>query len=311
MEVDRFIEERKGAWEELGRLLDAAEKRGLQWLKGEDLKTLGRLYRQAASDLALAQTSAGDPDIVRFLNDLVARAHGQIYRTKRSRLHEIGTFYLKTFPSLFRETLPSTLTAFSTFLFPALLGFLQASLDPPFTDFFVPPPLKESLEQGELWVYSINTIKPLATSTIMTNNLSVTFVAFAFGITFGVGTLYLMVLNGVLLGVTAALVARYGRGLEFWAFVLPHGVLELSAIFIAGGAGFLLASALLFPGDLTRRDTLVLKGHQAIRLILGCIPLLIVAGVMEGFVSPSSLPPPAKLALASSLALLLFLYLSH
>jgi len=152
------------------------------------------------------------------------------------------------------------------------------------------------------------TIKPLASSFIMTNNLTVSFTTFALGITAGLGTIWMLALNGLLFGVVNAACWQVGMSQQLLSFVAPHGVLELPAIFIAGGGGLLLAKGLLFPGNLPRKASLVLEGGRAVRLVLGIIPLLIVAGTIEGFVSPSDLPVALKYTLAAGLFGLLLLF---
>jgi uncharacterized membrane protein SpoIIM required for sporulation len=144
----------------------------------------------------------------------------------------------------------------------------------------------------------------------MTNNLSVSFMAFAMGITAGLGTIYMMFFNGVLIGTIGAACWQAGLSLGLWSFVAPHGVLELPAIFIAGGAGLLLAKGLLFPGLLPRRDSLAQAAQVAVRLVLGIVPVLVVAGVIEGFISPSHIPPGLKFLLAGAIASLFTLYLT-
>ena len=143
----------------------------------------------------------------------------------------------------------------------------------------------------------------------MTNNISVSFLAFALGMTFGLGTTYIMAFNGLLVGTLAALCHMNGLDVAFWSFVLPHGVIELTAIFIAGGGGLLLATALVAPGDLPLKDALIHRGREAGRLICGCVPLLVVAGIIEGFFSPAHIPAVFKFFLAGLLFILLLLYL--
>jgi uncharacterized membrane protein SpoIIM required for sporulation len=145
------------------------------------------------------------------------------------------------------------------------------------------------------------TIKPLAASGIMTNNLAVCFATFALGITAGIGTIRLMVTNGMLIGVIGAATWQAGMALQLWSFVAAHGVLELPAIFISGGAGLEIARGMLFPGLLPRRESLALAGGRAARLMIGIMPILIVAGVIEGFVSPSGIAAPLKFLLAAVL----------
>jgi uncharacterized membrane protein SpoIIM required for sporulation len=169
--------------------------------------------------------------------------------------------------------------------------------------------MMETIEQRRMWTDSVVTIKPLASSAIMTNNLTVAFTAFAMGITAGLGTIWMMIVNGLLIGVIGAATWRAGMALQLWSFVAPHGVLELPAIFIAGGAGLEIARGLLFPGLLSRRDSLARAGGRATQLLLGTIPLLVIAGVIEGFFSPSGAPVAMKFVLATVLFLALLSYL--
>jgi len=161
-----------------------------------------------------------------------------------------------------------------------------------------------AIEHQKMWTGSLLTMKPLASSAVMTNNLTVTFAAFAYGIVFGLGTFYLLALNGLLFGTVAAACGRAGLSQALWSFVLPHGVLELTAVFIAGGGGLMLGHALIAPGEWSRRDALVANGRRAVQLILGCIPMLVVAGVIEGFVSPLAWAPRWKFLFASLAAIL-------
>jgi uncharacterized membrane protein SpoIIM required for sporulation len=181
--------------------------------------------------------------------------------------------------------------------------------DDSFAPLIVSPAILRMVEEGKVWFDSILAIRPLASSMIMTNNISVTFTAFAFGIFCGLGTVYVLAFNGLMVGTLAALCHIHGLDVPFWSFVLPHGVIELTAIWIAGGAGLLLGSGLVAPGDLPRRDALVRRGRRSIELILGCVPLLVVAGVVEGFVSPSHVPAGLKFATALVLLILLLFYL--
>jgi uncharacterized membrane protein SpoIIM required for sporulation len=218
-------------------------------------------------------------------------------------------FLRTTFPQTFRATASWTLAALAIFLLGCIYGFAAGLIDDTFIPLVAPPHLIQQVEGGKVWFESILAVRPLASSTIMTNNISVTFLAFALGITFGLGTVYIMAFNGVLLGTLAALCHLHGLSVDFWSFVVPHGVIELTAIFIAGGGGLLLGSALTVPGDLSRKEALIQRGRKAVQLILGCVPLLIFAGVVEGFFSPAHLPPWIKFLTAGLLFVLLLCYL--
>jgi len=167
----------------------------------------------------------------------------------------------------------------------------------------------DAIEHHRMWTHSIVGIKPLATSAIMTNNISVGFTTFALGITAGLGTIYMMAFNGLLIGVVGMACRLSGMSLQLWSFVAPHGVLELPAIFIAGASGFRVAQGLLFPGFLPRSASLAQAGSEAVQLLLGTLPMLVVAGVLEGFVSPTGVPVAWKFTIAASLFVLLVCYL--
>ena len=171
------------------------------------------------------------------------------------------------------------------------------------------PKMVETIDRHEMWTHSIVGIKPVASSAIMTNNISVGFTTFALGITAGLGTIYMMAFNGLLIGVIGMACWLSGMSLQLWSFVAPHGVLELPAIFIAGGAGLRIAQGLLFPSTLPRRESLSRAGTEAVQLLLGTVPILIIAGLIEAFVSPTGLPIPLKFAMAAALFVLLNAYL--
>jgi uncharacterized membrane protein SpoIIM required for sporulation len=173
---------------------------------------------------------------------------------------------------------------------------------------FLGPQMVATIERHEMWTHSILSIKPQASSSIMTNNLSVAFITFALGISAGIGTLYMLFFNGLMLGVIGAACWFSDMSIPLWSFVAPHGVLELPAIFIAGGAGLRLAQALLFPGVRSRRDALALGGSEAVKLLLGVIPMLIVAGLLEAFFSPSTAPVFLKFTAAAVLFALFAAY---
>jgi uncharacterized membrane protein SpoIIM required for sporulation len=307
----RWLAKRKPYWDRLEVIIKKAGRRGLGALAHSELQELGLLYRQTAADLASVREDPLSQPWAGFLNQLLARAHNLIYMGRPARPGGILGFYRVDFPRIFRQTWSYTALAFMLFLAGALAGFFTGLADPSFQRFFLGPEMSNTIDRREMWTHSVLTIKPLASSAIMTNNLSVSFTMFAVGIIGGLGTVYLLVMNGVLMGVIGAACWQAGMSLQLWSFVAPHGVLELPSVFIAGGGGLLLARGLLFPGELPRRESLTLYGGQGVRLALGIIPLLLVAGVLEGFFSPSYLPVAAKFACAAAGGGLLLLYLTQ
>jgi len=297
----------------LETIVQSLERGQVKGLTAADLLDVGRLYREATADLARLQSMRSrdlpPSEMEVYLNRLVARGYGQVYRNPPPRWGSFWHYLRFTLPAVFRETAPWTLFAFLTFFLGFLYGLGAALVDSAFVPLVVPPHLIEKVEEGKVWFDSILAVRPLASSMIMTNNISVSFLAFAFGMTFGLGTLYLMVFNGLMLGAVAGLCHTHNLDIPFWSFVLPHGVIELTAIFMAGGAGFLLATALLAPGDLPRKQALTGRARQAGRLVLGCVPLLVVAGIVEGFFSPALIPAGVKFTMAAVLFALLTAYL--
>jgi uncharacterized membrane protein SpoIIM required for sporulation len=310
---NRWLEKRRRHWTRLEELVAASGRRGISSLSGAELQELALLYRQTASDLSSVREDPTGKQISFYLNRLLGRAHNLIYMGRKARAKGIWIFFRDTYPAIFRETFPDTFAAFVIFLAAAAAGFLLGFTDPSFNRYFLGPAMMDSIEHHKMWTESIVTIKPLAASGIMTNNLSVSLTTFALGITAGIGTVYMMIVNGLLFGVVNVACWQAGGGmfLKLWSFVAAHGVLELPAIFIAAGAGFGIARGLLFPGTLPRKESLARAGARSVRLVVGVIPMLVIAGTIEGFVSPSNLHFTVKFLLAGALFVLFVLYVTR
>lgn len=308
---DRWLQKRQPYWKRLEEIIAQSDSLRVRAQSFHDLQELGLLYRQAAADLATAREDPAGERLSVYLNQLLGRAHNLIYSGQRQRSSGIRQFYSRVFPQTFRATFNYTFAAFVIFIGAAAAGFLAALGDPAFQRFFLGGPMSDTIARRKMWTESMVTIQPLASSAIMTNNLTVSFTTFALGITGGLGTIYMLATNGLLMGVISAACWQAGMGGSLAEFVAPHGVLELPAIFIAGGGGLLMGRALLFPGPLSRYDALVHYGGLGVRLALGIIPILVVAGIIEGFLSPSPVSPAVKFICAIASGGLLVLYLSR
>jgi len=295
----QWIEKRRAHWERLEKLTGRAAH-GLSALNHSELQELGLLYRQTASDLAAALEDAAGGHLAVYLNQLLGRSHNILYTGRRRSASGILAFYSETYPRVFRENLPQTLLAVAIFAFAMVAGWAVTIHDPGFAHRLLGPEMMETIDRREMWTHSMLTVQPLAASSITTNNLTVAFTTYALGITV-VGTIWMMLLNGLLMGVVGAATWHAGMAGLLWSFVAPHGVLELPAIFIAGGAGLEIARGLLFPGLLPRRDALAQAGGRASKLVLGSIPLLLFAGSIEAFFSPTAVPVALKYTLAAVL----------
>jgi uncharacterized membrane protein SpoIIM required for sporulation len=287
------------------------ERRGLKSLKTSDIRQMASLYRSVSADLARAQTQTVGSILTRELQTLTSRAYSQIYRGAAQRPWRGGwEFYRWEFPSTLRRCWGYIATAASIFLVGGLIGWWFAWSDPNFLPLVIPERiLSQVRDRQELWMGSILGVEPLASSQITVNNLAVAFTAVAGGITAGFYTVFILFNNGLHIGAIAALVAQHGLAFPFWGFVFPHGALELPAIAIAGGAGLLLGRAILLPQPLSRADALKTQAQQAAQLVYGLIPMLLVAGILEGFLSPNpQVPTLVKYAIGSGILALLACY---
>ena len=314
MNIQRWIARREPNWKRLNRLLIRVEKKGIKSLDASEIKELASLYRSVSADLARAQTNQVGPTLIGDLQRLTSRSYSQIYQGyRRQEWQAIVQFTRQGFPNIVQQTWGYTAIATTIFLLGAIAAWWYAWQDPVFVSLMVPQELITMVrDKQELWMGSILGIEPLASSNIMINNISVAFNAVAGGITAGILTVYILLFNGLHLAAVAAVVGQNNLAYPFWAFVFPHGSLELPAIFLAGGAGLLIARAVLFPGRYRRADAIKYYGSQAAQLVFGIIPMLIIAGIIEGFFSPSPLVPDAfKYLVGLVLFTLLIFYCSR
>ena len=246
MNIDQFVSERKKEWEHLDRIVKKIRPGQASKLTRTELWDLGRLYSAAVSDLSLLKASplAADPNnqLISYLNALVIRVHGSIYAKPPFRWSSITEFVTQGFPQVFWQSRYYLAISTAIFVVSALAAFFLSLREPGFIELLVPEHIISTVEKGEVWFKGLFGMAPMASSSLMTHNISVTFLTFAAGLSFGTGTVYLLAFNGLLLGTIAALCYTHHISLEFWSFVIPHGSVELTAIFIAGAGGLILAA---------------------------------------------------------------------
>ncbi len=322
MNIQRWVARREASWRQLDDLLKQAEKKGLTTLSTEDIKTMASLYRSVSADLARARTHEVGETLIQDLQLLTSRSYSQIYQgSKRQDWRAVVDFYRYGFPAVVQQSWAYIAIATLLFVGSGLIAWWYAWHDPTFMSLVLGPGfVNEVQESEELWTVSILGREPIASSAIMVNNMTVALKAIFGGVGYfvptvpivtppGVFTVFLLVFNGLMIGSVATLVAQTNLAYDLWAFVFPHGSLELPAIFFAGGAGLLLARAILFPGKYRRMAALQVYGRQAAQLVYGIIPMLFIAGVIEGFFSPSPLiPSPVKYLIGSVLFAMLVTY---
>ncbi len=302
-------------WNELSQLVDRAHQRGVKSLPTGEVKRLCRLYRQVIVDLSHARTGQEDPELVRYLNTLAARAHGQVYGAERVDIRPVFGFVTSGFPRLVRTHARPILVAVFLFVLTSLASFLAVVRDPQTAYSLYDEHVvefenirlerKESEYRGN-FTFSVSE-SPLVAVLIIGNNIWGAIMAFGLGALCCVPGLLLLAYNGRMLGTLAGLVWNRSYSLDFWGLILTHGVLELTAICIAAGAGFHLGWSVIAPGRLTRRAALRRARPAAFGLLAGTALMLVVAGVIEAYVTPH-FSASVRWSVAAGSALFLVLY---
>lgn len=303
MELDRYIASRQPTWLKLEGYLRRVAEGGFGGFSSDELRAVGVLYRQASSDLIYTQTVLQNAELADYLNQIVAAAYGLIYQKSRFSWGAAWRFVAHDFPDLCRRHLRMILLSAAMTLLGLLVGAAAVLADPTAFTYIVPSDYHKlygekpddlraerfgNVDAGEAAAFS---------SMIYTNNIRVSFLAFGLGVTYGYFTFVMLFYNGALLGAIAANFHRWDMNLDFWALIIPHGAIEISCIFVAGGAGLMLGRALIRPGRRTRGQALAAAAKEATLIALGVAPWLFLAGLVEGFVTPLAfLDPWAKVA---------------
>ncbi len=282
-------------------------------LDPEEVSELGTLYRWVTSDLAFATARAYNPTLVAYLNRLTARAHATVYAGgSEGGFQRVLRFYARTFPGEVKNSRWPILLSITLFLGSAALAYYLIHQQPLNAYVLLPAELIAPIHKG---LHASNFVpmekaigSPTMSAFIMQNNIRLAFFAFAGGVTLGIVTVYVLLFNGLMLGGTAALYVDAGFGRDFWATIAPHGIIELTAVQIAAGAGLLLAAGVLAPGRIRRRDALKRNAKRAGVLIIGVASMLVVAAMIEGFFSPQNYSESVRLAFGGLTAIAMILY---
>jgi uncharacterized membrane protein SpoIIM required for sporulation len=310
VDLDSYIQAHRPEWSRLEQATSAGN-RSLGGRSGDDITETVRLYLRASSHLAEVQTRYHDPALERYLNGLVARANGAIYGTTAASGRSFVRFFVTRYRAVFRRTLPfiaviailMTIVVLATDLWVATSREAQAGL--------LPGASRQAMRDAG-GAGGVDGLGSAALSAlIFQNNVQVAFLAFALGITFGIGTIWVITTNAVFIGLLAGAFQAAGQGWTFWSLVLPHGFLELTAICIAGGAGLRMGWSMIDPGDRPRVTALGEEARDAVLLTVGVIPAFAVAAVIEGFVTGHTGAPLVEVLIGAAvmvayLAFLLF-----
>ncbi len=315
------VAEGRPRWERFSGELTATRRRGLHSLTEDEVTAFVESYREVATDLARLRTAdrGRGGDAVFMLSRLVSAGHNLLYRRPSQGLERVGRFIAYDVPREIRRSWRHVAVATALVFVPAFGTIYAIVREPALAARMLPPGMIARAEDGQRrgntgadYLPNGEDRKGSALSAfLMTNNIRVSIVAFAGGITAGVLTVWALVFNGIAaLGAGVGLYVTKGIGGQILGFVAAHGVLELSAICISGAAGLLLATAMLMPGDRTRREALATNGVRSLHLVACVVMFLIMAGIIEGNISPSKLPDSAKYATSLITAIFIVWYVS-
>jgi len=316
--AERFVARKRSQWEAFHAVATRVERTGVGALPPGEIPAFAARYREIAADLARARTYGVDPRVVEYLERLVAAGHNALYRSRgRARL-PLGRYLLQDFPAAVVQSWRFVVVAFLLFAVPAGVGYVMLRDQPALADELASPVMvsraeeaAEEMAAGRGYAQAPGEDRPEIAAFIISNNIWVCFQAFVGGLMVGIFTTFALLFNGLMIGTAYGVFANYHAGMYLTTFIAPHGVLELTAIFISGGAAFRLARALIAPGDRTRRDALVVEGIIAARMIGAVVSLLALAGTIEGLLSTSDAPAAVKFGVSAASAVLLVLYFAN
>jgi uncharacterized membrane protein SpoIIM required for sporulation len=293
------------------------ERSGVGALAPDEIPAFAARYREVAADLARARTYGVDSRVIEYLERVVSAGHNALYRARGKEATPFARYLLRDFPAAVVQSWAYVLVAFVLFIVPGVVGYVMIRERPALADEIVSPVMVSRAEQaaervaeGRGYAQAEGEDRPVIAAAIIGNNIQVSFGVFAGGLTAGLLTAWLLFSNGMQLGLGFGLFQNYGALGYLTTFVAGHGVLELTAIFIAAGAGFRLAKAMIAPGDRTRKDALVVEGRVAARMVGAVVTLLAIAGVIEGLLSTSDAPAAWKYGVSATTVVLLALYLA-
>jgi uncharacterized membrane protein SpoIIM required for sporulation len=297
LKEEQFIKINSNTWRELESFSVVINKKGVKSLPSNEVKKFLNTFRQCSHHLAYARTHYPKSSVVNYLNSLISKCHSHVYAVKRTSPGQLFKYIGYEFPTLLKEHKWFVLSSFAFFAFGVLLSLILVLANTDNANMFLPATMIESVKSGTAggggqWNY------PLMSSYIMFNNISVSLRAFVFGITLGLGTMYVLFMNGALLGALTALMYMYGNPKHYWSLILPHGIIELTAIFISGAAGLIIAKSMLLPGEFTRKHSLINGAKKAVSLVMGVVFMLVIAGIIEGFFTPLDISENVKLVFA-------------
>jgi uncharacterized membrane protein SpoIIM required for sporulation len=307
MKSSVFIKTHRPTWRELEQHIQINSKR-LRSKDKSDILQFIAVFKKVSSHLAYAKTYYPNDEIVPYLNRIVSEAHHLIYKEQVRSVDQLTSFFKYYFPTLIRRRSSFIGLAFLLFMIGGFSGYISVFNDPMNLYLLLPAEITESIDPHRVGEGHDQISHPLMSAEIFTNNIQVAFLAFIGGITFGLFTGYLLLFNGLLLGALTALFVQAGESYIFWAYILPHGIIELIVIFVAGGSGLYMGYRMLIPGMFSRWIQIRKAAKESVQLLLGTLPLFVIAGIIEGYITPSALSLEMKYLFAGLTLLAVIAY---
>ncbi len=311
MNKQSFLKERGPSWKRFESLLGRAEAPGKPRLAPEEVSEFSELFRALCYDLAQVRSRDWSSSIERYLNDLVVRGHSAFYGGRPRARGQALSFLTSGFPRRLRENHGFFWVSLALFTIPLVVSWMVVAREPSLAHRVLPGTALYSMEE----MYSRDFTEGERQDAAMAgfyvrHNTSIAFQCFAFGFFLGIGTIYVLLSNGIQLGTVAGYVIAQGHGERFLGFVCGHSSFELLAIVVSGAAGLILGHAILAPGALSRGEALKERGRAALELALGAAVMLFIAAMIEGFWSAQRLPLGIKSLTAAVLWFLVIAYLA-
>jgi uncharacterized membrane protein SpoIIM required for sporulation len=306
VDIDRFLLANEATWRRLDALTRKAG-RSAGRLPAHELDELVSLYQRAGTHLSYARTAFREPGLESRLSRLVAAAGGVVYGSRPRTLRAAGRFFTRTFPAALWHVRPFLVAAALLMFVPAAVVAVHLSGDRAALDALASPAERAAFRQAGTDYYSEQPSAQFA-SQVFTNNVRVALLAFSAGILLCLASAYVLVLNGTNIGQFVAVFVDAGRGVELFGLLVPHGVIELSAVVVAGGAGLRPGGTIIEPGDRRRAQALAEEGRRSVAIVMGAAAMLLVAGIIEGFVTGSALPTPIRIGLGAAVGIAFWVY---
>ncbi len=308
MDLDRYLANHKPAWERLEQL-NSGGRRGAKRLRDDEIDELVGLYRRTSSNLSYVRTYYRDPALIAYLTRLVSASGAIIYSTQPRNWRNLGRFFTTSFPAAVWNARRAILLSFALFFVPALASGLWIANSDSAADVVMPPAVRDAYVNESFEEYYDSERASEFSSSVFTNNVQVAITAFGSGVAFGIPTVFILVFNGASIGSVAGLFDFVGQNAKFYGLITPHGLLELTAVIVAGASGLRLGWSLIAPGDQSRSASLTNEARRAIVILMGLVPTFAVAGLIEGFVTGQPWPTALRVGIGVAVEIAFVLYI--